>query len=55
MRNLCQNLLLSYTQFKRLWTYIKTRTVKDRTYYRYLHCYGHLCSGRRAPQNTDFH
>ena len=36
MRNLCQNLLLSYTQFKRLWTYIKTRTVKDRTYYRYV-------------------
>ena len=27
---------LSYTQFKRLWTYIKTRTVKDRTYYRYV-------------------
>lgn len=27
---------LSYTQFKQLWTYIKTRTVKDRTYYRYV-------------------
>lgn len=27
---------LSYTQFKRMWTYIKTRTVKDRTYYRYV-------------------
>lgn len=26
---------LSYTQFKRLWTFIDTRTVKDRVYYRY--------------------
>lgn len=26
---------LSYTQFKRLWTYIVTRTVKERSYYRY--------------------
>ena len=26
---------LSYTQFKRLWQYIVTRTVKDRSYYRY--------------------
>lgn len=26
---------LSYTQFKRLWTYIVTRTVKKRSYYRY--------------------
>lgn len=26
---------LSYTQFKRLWQYIVTRTVKERVYYRY--------------------
>jgi len=26
---------LSYTQFKRLWQYIVTRTVKERSYYRY--------------------
>lgn len=26
---------LSYTQFKRLWTYIVTRTTKERHYYRY--------------------
>jgi len=26
---------LSYTQFKRLWTYIVTRTVKERNYYKY--------------------
>lgn len=26
---------LSYTQFKRLWKYIDTRTVKERVYYRY--------------------
>lgn len=26
---------LSYTQFKRLWQYIVTRTVKERAYYRY--------------------
>lgn len=26
---------LSYTQFKRLWQYIVTRTAKERTYYRY--------------------
>ena len=26
---------LSYTQFKRLWQYIVTRTVKERFYYRY--------------------
>ena len=26
---------LSYTQFKRLWQYIVTRTVKERCYYRY--------------------
>ena len=26
---------LSYTQFKRLWQYVVTRTVKERTYYRY--------------------
>lgn len=26
---------LSYTQFKRLWTYIVTRTVKERVYYKY--------------------
>lgn len=26
---------LSYTQFKRLWTYIITRTVKERSYYKY--------------------
>lgn len=26
---------LSYTQFKRLWQYIVTRTTKERTYYRY--------------------
>lgn len=26
---------LSYTQFKRLWQYIVTRTVKERHYYRY--------------------
>lgn len=26
---------LSYTQFKRLWTYIVTRTTKERTYYTY--------------------
>lgn len=26
---------LSYTQFKRLWTYIVTRTTKERQYYRY--------------------
>ena len=26
---------LSYTQFKRLWQFIVTRTVKERTYYRY--------------------
>ena len=26
---------LSYTQFKRLWTYIVTRTAKERSYYRY--------------------
>ena len=26
---------LSYTQFKRLWQYVVTRTVKDRSYYRY--------------------
>ncbi len=26
---------LSYTQFKRLWTYITTRTAKERYYYRY--------------------
>ena len=27
---------LSYTQFKRLWQYIVTRTAKERTYYRYV-------------------
>ncbi len=27
--------LLSYTQFKRLWQYVVTRTVKERSYYRY--------------------
>lgn len=27
--------LLSYTQFKRLWQYITTRTTKERCYYRY--------------------
>lgn len=27
---------LSYTQFKRLWTYIRTRTAKQRSYYRYV-------------------
>jgi len=27
---------LSYTQFKQLWNYIKTRTAKDRCYYRYV-------------------
>ncbi len=27
---------LSYTQFKRLWTYITTRTAKERSYYRYV-------------------
>jgi integrase len=27
---------LSYTQFKRLWQYIRTRTAKERTYYRYV-------------------
>ena len=26
---------LSYTQFKRLWQYVVTRTVKERSYYRY--------------------
>lgn len=26
---------LSYTQFKRLWQYIVTRSVKERSYYRY--------------------
>ena len=26
---------LSYTQFKRIWTYIETRTVKERSYVRY--------------------
>lgn len=26
---------LSYTQFKRLWQYIVTRTTKERVYYRY--------------------
>ena len=26
---------LSYTQFKRLWQYVVTRTVKERAYYRY--------------------
>ena len=26
---------LSYTQFKRLWQYVVTRTAKERTYYRY--------------------
>ena len=26
---------LSYTQFKRLWQYIVTRTTKERSYYRY--------------------
>ena len=26
---------LSYTQFKRLWQYIVTRTVRERSYYRY--------------------
>lgn len=26
---------LSYTQFKRLWQYIVTRTTKERCYYRY--------------------
>ncbi len=26
---------LSYTQFKRLWQYIVTRTIKERSYYRY--------------------
>ena len=26
---------LSYTQFKRLWTYVTTRTAKERFYYRY--------------------
>ena len=26
---------LSYTQFKRLWQYIVTRTIKERVYYRY--------------------
>ena len=28
-------LSLSYTQFKRLWQYVVTRTVKERSYYRY--------------------
>ena len=27
---------LSYTQFKRLWQYVVTRTAKERTYYRYV-------------------
>lgn len=27
---------LSYTQFKRLWQYVVTRTAKERTYYRYM-------------------
>ena len=26
---------MSYTQFKRLWQYVVTRTVKERAYYRY--------------------
>lgn len=27
---------LSYTQFKRVWTYIRTRSTKERTYVRYI-------------------
>ena len=37
---------LSYTQFKRLWQYVVTRTVKERSYYRYEDCllYTSSCS-----------
>ena len=35
---------LSYTQFKRLWQYIVTRTVKERFYYRYQTATAALCS-----------
>ena len=48
---------LSYTQFKRVWTYIETRTAKERTYYRYVNGKKikhviHPVLGEVAPHNN---
>ena len=49
---------LSYTQFKRVWTYITTRTAKERTYYRYVNGKKikhvlHPVLGEAAPHNNQ--
>lgn len=44
---------LSYTQFKRLWQYIVTRTVKERSYYRYENGATPYISVRRAWRSVN--
>ena len=53
----CDGGPLSYTQFKRLWTYIETRTAKERVYYRYVNGQRikhvlHPVLGEAAPHNN---